>query len=84
MFALPGLSNETNFVALLPAPRVPADLNNAIYRTHGRFDNQQPAVVEYGAALTLGARATAPLDRRPEMRQASLQRRCNRGFPEVA
>jgi TonB-dependent receptor len=33
------------------------NLNNAIYRTHGRFDNQQLDVVEYGPSLTLGVRA---------------------------
>jgi iron complex outermembrane recepter protein len=33
------------------------NLNNAVYRTHGRFDNQQLDVVEYGPSLTLGVRA---------------------------
>ncbi|HEV2440884.1 MAG TPA: TonB-dependent receptor, partial [Steroidobacteraceae bacterium] len=33
------------------------NLNNSIYRTHGRFDNQQLDVVEYGPSLTLGVRA---------------------------
>jgi iron complex outermembrane receptor protein len=32
------------------------NLNNAVYRTHGRFDNQQLDVVEYGPSLTLGVR----------------------------
>ena len=33
------------------------NLNNAVYSTHGRFDNQQLDVVEYGPSLTLGVRA---------------------------
>jgi outer membrane receptor protein involved in Fe transport len=33
------------------------NLNNSLYRTHGRFDNQQLDVVEYGPSLTLGVRA---------------------------
>jgi iron complex outermembrane receptor protein len=33
------------------------NLNNALYSTHGRFDNQMLDVVEYGPSLTLGVRA---------------------------
>jgi iron complex outermembrane recepter protein len=33
------------------------NLTNAIYHTHGRFDNQMLDAVEYGASLTLGVRA---------------------------
>ncbi|HEX8756199.1 MAG TPA: hypothetical protein VF745_07665, partial [Steroidobacteraceae bacterium] len=33
------------------------NLNNAVYSTHGRFNNQMLDVVEYGPTLTLGVRA---------------------------
>jgi iron complex outermembrane recepter protein len=33
------------------------NLTNALYSTHGRFDNQMLDVVEYGQTLTLGVRA---------------------------
>ena len=33
------------------------NLTNSIYSTHGRFDNQQLDVVQYGPSLTLGVRA---------------------------
>jgi iron complex outermembrane receptor protein len=33
------------------------NLTNSVYSTHGRFDNQQLDVVEYGPSFTLGVRA---------------------------